>query len=97
MDQRIQEAAAFNVMGSTAKRWPIDLKSIIAEVAFRSVEDRLRLIEEVWESLSASPEAHHLTDAHKEDLQRRLDEHRNDPDAGSSQEEVNARIRGNRK
>ena len=39
-----------------------------------SSEERLRLIEELWESLSESPEAIPLTDAQREELDRRLDD-----------------------
>ena len=36
-----------------------------------SPKERLRLIEELWESLSESPETMTLTDAHREELDRR--------------------------
>jgi putative addiction module component (TIGR02574 family) len=39
-----------------------------------SSEERLRLLEELWDSLSATPEAIPLTTAQREELDRRLDE-----------------------
>jgi putative addiction module component (TIGR02574 family) len=39
-----------------------------------STEERLRLIEQLWESLRVSPEAIPLTDAQRAELDRRLDE-----------------------
>ena len=39
-----------------------------------SPEERLRLIEELWESLRAQPEALPLTRAQREELDRRLDQ-----------------------
>jgi len=39
-----------------------------------SPEGRLRLIEVLWESLRKKPEALPLTPAHREELDRRLDE-----------------------
>jgi putative addiction module component (TIGR02574 family) len=39
-----------------------------------STEERLRLIEQLWESLRATPEAIPLTDAQRAELDRRLDE-----------------------
>ena len=39
-----------------------------------SSEERLRLIEQLWESLRATPEAIPLTDAQRAELDRRLDE-----------------------
>lgn len=39
-----------------------------------SSEERLRLIEELWESLSESPGVVPLTDAQREELDRRLND-----------------------
>ncbi len=39
-----------------------------------SPEERLRLIEELWDSLSDNPGAVPLTDAQREELDRRLDD-----------------------
>jgi putative addiction module component (TIGR02574 family) len=59
-----------------------------------SIADRLQLIEELWQSIEAKPEAVPITEAQKQDLQRRLDAHRDNPKAGSPWEEVKARLRG---
>ena len=60
-----------------------------------SVAERTRLVEELWDSIAATPEAIALTDAQKHDLQRRLDAYRDNPQAGSPWEEVKARLRVN--
>lgn len=39
-----------------------------------TTEERLRLIEQLWDSLRATPEAVPLTDAQRTELDRRLDE-----------------------
>ena len=39
-----------------------------------TVEERLELLEEVWDSLSRTPESLPLTDTQREELDRRLDE-----------------------
>ena len=44
------------------------------DIASLSSEERLRLLEEIWESLSETPEAVPLTAAQREELDRRLDE-----------------------
>lgn len=63
-------------------------------IANLSAEERLRLLEELWDSLSAVPEAVPLTPAHRQELDRRLDElDRNGP-SGIPWEEVLQRIRG---
>lgn len=58
-----------------------------------SSEERLRLLEEIWESLSVTPEAIPLTSAQREELDRRLDELDRDGPAGIPWEEVLHRIR----
>jgi putative addiction module component (TIGR02574 family) len=61
----------------------MDLQAVLTAVDSWPAEDRLRLIEEVWERLAAEPEAVTLTRAQEQDLQRRLDAYRDDPKAGS--------------
>jgi putative addiction module component (TIGR02574 family) len=72
----------------------MDLKTVIDEVGSWSVEDRLRLIEEVWDSVAAAPEAVVLTETQKQDLGRRLDLYRDNPKAGALWDEVKARLQG---
>ena len=68
-------------------------QELIAEILALPVAERVRLVEAVWDSISAVPEALQLTQWQKEELERRLAEFEADPDAGSSLEEVFARIR----
>lgn len=56
--------------------------------------DRMVLVEELWDSLATAPEQVPMTDAQREDLQRRLDAYRDSPQAGSTWEEVKSRLRG---
>jgi putative addiction module component (TIGR02574 family) len=55
--------------------------------------ERLQLIDELWESLSETPEAVLLTDAHSRELDRRLDEVDAGDCAGIAWQEVLDRIR----
>jgi putative addiction module component (TIGR02574 family) len=64
----------------------IDIKSL--GIDRLSVEDRLALIEEIWESLSGSESAIALTDAQREELDRRLADHRANPADVVSWEEL---------
>ena len=63
------------------------------DIANLSAEERLRLLEELWDSLSATPEAVPLTNAQREELDRRLDELDRDGPVGIPWEEVLRRIR----
>ena len=65
----------------------------VIDIAGLSSEERLRLLEQLWESLSATPEAIPLTDAQREELDRRLDELDRDGPSGIPWDEVLRRIR----
>jgi putative addiction module component (TIGR02574 family) len=64
------------------------------DVASLSFEERLRLLDELWESLSRTPEAIPLTGAQQEELDRRLDELDREGPVGIPWNEVLCRIRG---
>lgn len=63
------------------------------DIASLSLEERLRLLDELWESLSRTPEAIPLTNAQREELDRRLDELEQDGPVGIPWEEVLRRLR----
>jgi putative addiction module component (TIGR02574 family) len=58
-----------------------------------SPEARLRLIEEIWDSLSVAGQLE-IPQSHREELDRRLDAADAEPSAGSPWEEVRARLLG---
>jgi len=60
-----------------------------------SVAQRILLVEEIWDSIAAEAEEAPLSEAQKQDLQRRLDSYAKNPRAGSSWEDVKARLQGN--
>jgi putative addiction module component (TIGR02574 family) len=70
----------------------MDLQTVLAAVQSWPAEDRLELIERVWEGLAATSVASDLTETQKLDLQQRLDAYRDDPKAGSTWEEVKTRL-----
>jgi putative addiction module component (TIGR02574 family) len=67
------------------------------DVASLSFEERLRLLDELWESLSRTPEAIPLAGAQREELDRRLDELDREGPVGIPWDEVLGRIRGRSK
>jgi putative addiction module component (TIGR02574 family) len=64
----------------------------IAEVLALPVDERLKLVETIWDSIAELPDALQLTQAQEAELDRRLDAFRKDPTAGSPWSEVKARI-----
>ncbi len=65
-----------------------------AEILAMSVEQRLELIERVWDSLVETPEKVPVPAWHLEAIDRALDAHDRDPEAGASWDEVIQRIKG---
>ncbi len=58
-----------------------------------SVSERIQLVEDLWDSIVAVPESVQLTEAQKQELDRRLDAYHQNADAGSPWELVRERIR----
>jgi putative addiction module component (TIGR02574 family) len=55
-----------------------------------SVEDRLALVQEIWDSIAAEVEKSPLTEAQRQEVDRRLAAHRANPQAAIPWEEVEA-------
>ena len=68
-------------------------QELVAEILALPVQERVRLVEAIWDSISAVPEALPLTQWQREELDRRLAEFEADPESGSTLEDVFARIR----
>jgi putative addiction module component (TIGR02574 family) len=68
-------------------------QDLVAEILALPVEERVRLVDAIWDSISAVPEALPLTQWQRDELDQRLAEFEADPEAGSTLEEVFARIR----
>jgi len=58
-----------------------------------SVAQRILLVEEIWDSIAAEAENMPLTEAQRQDLEHRLGDYNDNPDDGSSWEDVRARLR----
>ena len=68
-------------------------EQLVTEILALPVAERVRLVEAIWDSIAAVPEAIELTQWQKEELDRRLAELEAEPDSGATLEEVFARIR----
>ena len=58
-----------------------------------SVPERLALVEEIWDSISADPESVPVSEAHIAEARRRLAEHVADPSTAASWEDAEERLR----
>lgn len=65
----------------------------VSDLLHLSVAERIQLVEDLWDSIATEPEVMELTQAQKEELDRRLAEHKADPGSAIPWEEVRARLR----
>lgn len=66
-------------------------KALLDEILRLPVNERLQLVEALWDSIAATPDAVPVPDWHKTELDRRLDHPA--PDASLTEDEVRARLR----
>ncbi len=65
----------------------------VAELLKLPTEDRLRLVELLWESLSSSPHTIPLSDAHRAAIDEELADHRRNPEDVLTLEQVLPEVR----
>lgn len=64
----------------------------VEEILAQSVADRLRAVDAIWESIVEAPDSLPVPQSQRDELDRRLELHRDDPDAASPWEEVRTRL-----
>lgn len=67
-------------------------RATIAKLRELPMEERLRLMEEVWASLSDASDGLEVPDWHREELDARFDSHRKDPEAARPWHDVKVEI-----
>lgn len=71
-----------------------DMNTIsIASILELPVQERIRLVELIWDSVAAVPEAVEVSPALKVELEARLVEFEANPEAGYSWDQVKARLK----
>lgn len=68
----------------------MDLQAIPTEIDSWSIEDRSRLVQEVWDRLADQGHGPELSDAMKSEIDRRLAAHAANPGAAIPREQVEA-------
>jgi putative addiction module component (TIGR02574 family) len=68
------------------------MSTVLKHALSLSVGDRLELLEEIWDSLVATPAAIPVTDAQRKELARRRRTHARNPSAAKSWGEVRAKL-----
>jgi putative addiction module component (TIGR02574 family) len=64
-----------------------------ADILELTVAERIQMVEDIWDSIGAVPEAVPLSEDQKMELDRRLEAYHRNPDAGSPWIEVRERLR----
>jgi putative addiction module component (TIGR02574 family) len=65
----------------------------LSEILQLTIAERIQLAEDIWDSVAAFPEAIPLTDAQKEELDRRLQAYAKNPNEGISWDELKDKLR----
>ena len=66
--------------------------SLPPEILQLNIAERIQLVEDIWDSISTTTEEIDLTEAQKKELDSRLDRLQQNPNSGSTWEEVKQRI-----
>lgn len=65
----------------------------ISDIMQLSIAERIQLAEDIWDSITASPESVPVTDEQRQELDRRLQAYSRNPDEGVSWDELRAQVR----
>lgn len=65
----------------------------VAKILKLPVEERIRLVELIWESIAANPSAVPLSDAHRAAIDESLAEHERDPGDVLTRDQILAQAR----
>ena len=66
--------------------------SLPPEILQLNIEERIQLVEDIWDSISSTTEEIELTEAQKKELDNRLNRLQQNANSGSIWEEVKQRI-----
>ena len=65
---------------------------MLADIQRLSIAERIQLVEDIWDSIAATPDALPLTDVQRQELDRRLEAMQQNPQEGVTWPELNATL-----
>ena len=65
-----------------------------SDIAEMPIDQRIELVEDIWDSIAEIPESVEIPAWHKKELEKRLEAYHANPDEGSPWHEVKKRIIG---
>ena len=72
----------------------MDLPTVLAEIEALSVDERIRLVQAVWDRIADEEALPELTEAQRRELDRRLAAHAASPGDVLTWEQIKAHVRG---
>ncbi|GAB4185579.1 MAG: hypothetical protein Fur006_24160 [Coleofasciculaceae cyanobacterium] len=72
----------------------MDFTATLNEIAVLSIEDRILLVQAIWDGIAAEQAYLDLTEAQKRELDYRIDDYEMNPHSILTWEEIKASIRG---
>jgi putative addiction module component (TIGR02574 family) len=64
----------------------------LSDILEMSVAERIQLVEDIWDSIAAVPEAIPLTDEQRQELDRRLETYARNPEEGILWDELKKKV-----
>jgi putative addiction module component (TIGR02574 family) len=74
----------------------MDITTTLNQILTLSIQDRIRLVQAILDSIAAEQDYLDLTDSQKQELDRRIDDYEANPDNVLTWEEVKASIKARR-
>jgi putative addiction module component (TIGR02574 family) len=71
----------------------MDFTATLNEIKSLSIEERIRLVQAIWDSIAAEQTYPKLTAAQKQELDRRINDYEANPDNVMTWEEIKAAIK----
>lgn len=74
----------------------MDITTTLNQIVALSIQDRIRLVQAILDSIAAEQDYLDLTDSQKQELDRRIDDYEANPDNVLTWEEVKASVKARR-
>lgn len=71
----------------------MDISATFREITTLSVEDRIDLVQAIWDSIAAEQAYPNLTEAQQQELDRRIADYETNPDDVLTYDEIKASLR----
>jgi putative addiction module component (TIGR02574 family) len=71
----------------------MNIANTLNEIVALSVEERINLVQDIWDSIAADQACADLTDVQKQELERRTADYETNPDNVLTWEEIRASIK----